>query len=71
MEAQATFVAVTLRQMILAFPLKAARKWSDSRREGGQARSWTRLHTISARNSSSFPEKITDPDWLENLEGEA
>jgi hypothetical protein len=64
-EAQATFVAVTLRQMIPAFPLKALGRWSDfptRRRPNG---SWTRLHTNSARNS---PISITNPNWLQETE---
>ena len=64
-EAQATFVAVTLRQMILAFPLKAARKMVGLPDEKAAKRILDKVAHDLCKELASFPAKITDPDWLE------
>jgi hypothetical protein len=64
-EAQATFVAVTLRQMILAFPLKAARKMVGLPDEKVAKRMLDKIAHDLCKELVSFPQKITDPGWLE------
>jgi hypothetical protein len=64
-EAQATFVAVTLRQMILAFPLKAARKMVGLPDEKVAKRMLDKIAHDLCKELVSFPQKITDPNWLE------
>ena len=70
-EAQATFVAVTLRQMILAFPLKAARKMVGLPDEKAAKRMLDKIAHDLCKELVSFPQKITDPESArENREGE-
>jgi hypothetical protein len=69
-EAQATFVAVTLRQMILAFPLKAARKMVGLPDEKPAKRILDKIAHDLCKELTSFPAKITDPDWLEKTSRE-
>jgi hypothetical protein len=64
-EAQATFVAVTLRQMILAFPLKAARKMVGLPDEKAAKRFLDKVAHDLCKEPASFSSKIVDPDWLE------
>jgi hypothetical protein len=63
-EAQATFVAVMLRQMILSFPLKAARKMVGLPDEAAKRMLDKIAHDL-CKELVSFPQKITDPNWLE------
>jgi hypothetical protein len=69
-EAQATFVAVTLRQMILAFPLKAARKMVGLPDEKAAKRILDKVAHDLCKELAHFPEKITDPGWLEKTSRE-
>jgi hypothetical protein len=69
-EAQATFVAVTLRQMILAFPLKVARKMVGLPDEKSAKRILDKVAHDLCEELASFPAKITDPDWLEKTSRE-
>jgi hypothetical protein len=69
-EAQATFVAVTLRQMILAFPLKAARKMVGLPDEKAAKRILDKVAHDLCKELASFPSKIVDPDWLEKTSRE-
>jgi hypothetical protein len=69
-EAQATFVAVTLRQMILAFPLKAARKMVGLPDDKAAKRILDKVAHDLCEELASFPAKITDPDWLEKTSRE-
>ena len=69
-EAQATFVAVTLRQMILAFPLRAARKMVGLPDEKAAKRILDKIAHDLCKELVSFPQKITDPNWLEKTSRE-
>ena len=70
-DAQATFVAVTLRQMILAFPLKAARKMVGLPDEKAAKRILDKIAHDLCKELVSFPAE-DNRSWLarENLEGE-
>jgi hypothetical protein len=69
-EAQATFVAVTLRQMILAFPRKAARRMVGLPDEKAAKRILDKVAHDLCKELAHFPEKITDPGWLEKTSRE-
>jgi hypothetical protein len=57
-EAQATFVAVTLRQIILAFPLKTARKMVRLPDEKAAKRILDKVAHDLCKELASFPAKI-------------
>jgi hypothetical protein len=69
-EAQATFVATVLRQMILAFPLKAARKMVGLSDEKTAKRVLDEIAHDLCKELANFPQKITDPGWLEKTSRE-
>ena len=68
-EAQATFVAVTLRQMILAFLSRRQEDGRTSRREAAK-RILDKIAHDLCKELVSFPAKIVDPDWLEKTSRE-
>jgi hypothetical protein len=63
-------VAITSRQMILAFPLKAARKMVGLPDEKAAKRILDKIAHDLCKELVSFPAKIVDPDWLEKTSRE-